>query len=267
MVNRKNNKNNYWEKPYKENLFIMKLLTTHEEFLKDVRNIRQKLDIPTNGFKTKSRKSKWALKWDKRLPGGKENLKDSRSLYFNAQNLVDKYQLRYNFLSHIENFILFGKVDAPKVNCTFNKQLNPKCLKWAHSISIKTYAPLSDKELERLKERLKELQKEFFPKKVLINWKPKITIDEALAIEEAMEERERITERIVESKYLEIIKSKVSKEEYEEILSMPEHRQKIRTEVIQITSNEIAEEFNRTPDNIRKIYSRIKEKRKELFDN
>lgn len=252
---------------YKENLFIMKLLTTQKEFLDDVRKIRNKINIPADGFTSKEEGIRWIGKNLEQLPPNIKSLCDKRGLFFNSEFLIKKYQLRYNFLRHVEQYILYNEVDAPKIN--FDVSLGPdlrgrRSDKW---VSIKAYAPLTKEEMREATKKLLELQKEFLSPKAVLDLRPRTDIDLLIKIEQEMEKRCKTVKEyfIGYSKDLqrEAIKSKFYRKEFEKWIN--KHPDEIKKEIEQYSSKDIASMFSKKPNTIRQIYSRIKEKRRLLF--
>jgi hypothetical protein len=255
------------EQVYKENLFIMKLLVTHMEFLEDVKQIRDLLHIPVEGFKSREDKTNWALEWDKQLPpAGIEYFKNPKSIFFNAESLIKKYQLRYNFLPYIEKFILFNEVDAPKKNFGVSLGPDPRGFRSNKWVSIKAYAPLTKNEIREATKELLELQVEFLSPKATLDLRPKIDIDLALEIEREMAKRMKKIEEKPDS-YLERVKESYGLKEFERVKKLNPGR--IEKIIVKYTSREIAENFFKEANKaslVRKICSSLQKKRKQLFD-
>lgn len=250
---------------YKENLFIMKLLTTQPEFLEDIQRIRKKLEIPSGGFTNERTKNEWLGKNLNKLPANKKALMNESSIFYNAEILVKKYQLRYNFLHHIEYYIFYSKTDAPKFNFDVSIGPDPSGLRSKKWVSIKAYAPLTKDEIRQATKRLLKLQKEFLPPKVVLDLRPKVDIDLAIKIEQEMQKRIQKTEKRPDW-YLEQVKKSYGTEVFEKTKKL--HPQRMEKFVIHYTSREIAEKFLKTADKaplVRKIYSSLQKKRKLLF--
>ncbi len=254
-----------FEKTYKENLFIMKLLASHPKFLEDVKKIRKKIKIPVHGFDNEILKKHWLGKNLNALPPNKRSLLDESGLFYNAESLTKKYQLRYNFLIHIKNFIISNKIDAPKINFAVSLGPDPSGNRSNKWVSIKAYASLTKEEIRAATKKLLQLQKEFLPSKVTLDLRPKIDIDLAIKIEEEMRKRKK---EWVEhpSMYLSILKKQYSETEYEKIKK--KNGYKVDKKLEQYTSKEIAKKFFKKTSKaslVRKIYSVIQKKRKMLF--
>jgi len=254
---------------YNENLFIIKLLTTYPEFLNDVKDIREKIKIPKRGFKNTKDKDNWYEKIIKNLPS--ETACPNQDIFFNsAENLVNKYKLRYNFFRHIENYLLYGKIDAPKYNFDVSIGPDPRGFRSDKWISIKAYAPLTKIEIREATKKLLSLQKEFLPEKVTLDLRPKIDIDKALMIEKEMKKR-GIKKHTKYEGYLSYIeeafkRGSCSKEEFEKAKKL--NPQGIKREIEKYTSREISFTFFKTREKdhlVRQIYSRLKKKREQLF--
>jgi hypothetical protein len=262
--------NTQLENVYKENLFIMKLLITQPGFLDNVEIIRKKIGIPLDGLKSKKKKNQWlSTNFEKRLPGIK-GLYDKNGVLYNAESLIKKYNLRYNFLHHIEHFIFYGKIDAPKYNFDVSIGPDPRGRRDNKWVSIKAYAPLTKAEIRISTKKLLSLQKEFLPKKVTLDIRPRVDIDLAIKIEKEMNTRFR-REKIEYSGYLADLEKAGKKSAYYNLEF--KKQKKIRTkevhkQIIIKTSKEIAKKFFETEDKayyVRKIYQAIKEKRESLF--
>jgi len=254
-----------FEKVYKENLFIMKLLVTQPEFLEDIQEIRKKLKIPANGFVNKKAKNKWLGKNLSNLSPNQKALLNENSTFYNAESLIKKYQLRYNFLHYIEHYIFYSETDAPKFN--FDVSLGPdrKGLRSDKWVSIKAYAPLTKEEIRQATKRLRKLQLEFLPPKVTLDLRPKIDIDLAIKIEQEMRKRKR---EYVENpgQYLSIVRKQAGEKEYERVKR--DYGYKVEKALEQYTSREIAEKFlgdAKKAPLVRKIHSSLQKKRKQLF--
>lgn len=249
---------------YKENLFIMKLLTTQPEFLNNVEDVRRRIEIPEGGFKARKDKTNWYRKLLKKLPPGIDG--QYQDGFFNgALDIVKKYKLKYNFLHHIENYLLYGIIDAPKYNFDVSLGPDPKGFTFDKWVSIKAFAPLTKTEIRAATKRLLSLQKEFLPDKVVLDLRPKFDIDKALRIEEEMDKRGiKILEK--PSYYLEQLKKHNGEDAYRRALRLSPG--KLQKEVIKYTSRDVSAKFFKSKSKdalVRTIYSRLKAKRKQLF--
>ncbi len=254
------------ERVYQNNLFIMKLLVTHFSFLEDVKIIREQLDIPKNGFRSKNQKNKWLENHLNNLSSAKEYFVSKKNTFCNAQSLTKKYNLKYNFLKHIESYILYNKVDAPKYN--FDISVGPD-VKGARSnkwIAVKAYSPLSKEEIRIAMKQLLKLQKEFLPIEVNLDIRPKVDIDMAIEIEKKMRQRYKKT---IESPdlYLDLVKKQYGEKEFEKTKKLNPER--IEKKILQYTSKEISKEIFGTEKKhelVRKICSRLQQSRRKLFE-
>lgn len=260
--------NKSFEKTYKENLFIMKLLITQPEFMDDIRIIRENIGIAKNGFKTEKNKSKWYKKVLENIPSGMAGLRQD-PLFNNAEKLVKKYKLRYNFLHHVEKYLLYNKIDAPSYNFDVSLGPDPRGFRANKWVSIKAYAPLTKYEIRRATKKLLELQKEFLPDKVILDLRPRIDIDLALKIEKEMDTRYKKKKKQYTG-YLGRLEKEAQKDNYyktEFEKRKKERPEEIEEKIMKKTSKEVAKKFLKTPETARKIYSIIKKKRKQLFGN
>ncbi len=254
-----------FEKVYQENLFIMKLLTTQPEFLNDVQEIRKKIKIPLNGFSNEEEKNEWIGHSLEKLDANSSSLQDKNSIFYNADFLRKKYQLRYNFLSHIERYILLNGIDAPKINFDVSLGPDPKGFRHDKWVSIKAYAPLSKEEIRQATKKLRELQIEFLPQKTTLDLRPKMDIDLAIKIEQEMIKRMKKIEKRPSS-YLQAVRRSYGEEEYEKTKKLNPHC--METAIVKYTSIEIAEKLLKDKNKdylVRKIYSLLQKRRKQLF--
>lgn len=254
-----------FEKVYQENLFIMKLLTTQPEFLNDVQEIRKKIKIPLNGFSDEEEKNEWIGHSLEKLDANSNSLQDKNSIFYNADFLRKKYQLRYNFLLHIERYIFLNEIDAPKIN--FDVSLGPDPKGFSHDkwVSIKAYAPLSKEEIRQATKKLRKLQIEFLPPKTTLDLRPKMDVDLAIKIEQEMIKRMKKIEKRPSS-YLQAVRRSYGEEEYEKTKKLNPHY--METAIVKYTSIEIAEKLLKDKNKdylVRKTYSLLQKRRKQLF--
>ena len=254
-----------FEKVYQENLFIMKLLTTQPEFLNDVQKIRKKIKIPPDGFSNEKEKNEWVGHSLEKLDANSDSLRDKNSVFYNADFLRKKYQLRYNFLSYIERYLLLSKIDAPKINFDVSLGPDPKGFRHDKWVSIKAYAPLSKEEIRQATKKLRELQIEFLPPKTTLDLRPKMDIDLAIKIEQEMIKRMKKIEEKPNS-YLQAVRKQYGEKEYEKAKKLTPHY--METIIVKYTSIEIAEKLLKDKNKdylVRKTYSLLQKRRKQLF--
>lgn len=165
----------------------------------------------------------------------------------------------------MEQYLIWGKIDAPKINFDVSIGPDPKGFRSDKWISIKAYAPLSKEEIEQATKKLRELQKEFLPPKVTLDLRPKMDIDLAIKIEKEMLKRMKTIKKEPNT-YLKTIEKQYGKEAYEKAKKQnPQYMEEIIT---QYTSIEIAEKLFKDKDKdylVRKTYSLLQKRRKQLF--
>jgi len=255
---------------YKENLMIMKLLISEPSFIKEIDKIKKKFRIPSEGFIGRKEKNKWLAKLLKKQPIGMAYFYRKGTFFNLLENIVKKFGLRYNFLPHIENYILSNQINAPHFNFTITLSKKTRGKSSGRWVTIKAYAPLTKEEVRKAVKSLKKLQKEFLPEKAILDLRPKIDIDEALKIEKEMERRK--TEiKIKYTGYLRKLKETAEKSDFykREFEKWKDKRPSdVEKKLIKYTSKEIAQEVFKTrkkAPTVRKIYERIKKRRKQLF--
>jgi hypothetical protein len=275
----------------------LKLLFSFDQFLADIKIIRKNFDIPLNGFEEGKDCGKWlhnlAEKTDLRI---EEILRDQelRKLWQNngieyrkrkdilineaplnkyrntLKDLVKKYTLPFNLLDAIELFILYNKPSVIAPSSNFSLSMNPEARKnTAEYISIKAYAPLTEKEIKIATEMLRSMQKHYLPKSVSRDIKTKHDVDKMLEIEAEMKKRLfKRTESYTD--YLALLKKSydrgdINERQFKETKKKHLHDIKIEEKY---TSREISKIFFGSHQKaylVRQICSRLAKERKIRF--
>lgn len=215
-----------------KNLYIMKLLTSSEEFKTDVAEIRKTSSIPSNGFPNNEE----AKKWNNKLLQNEAKLNEFQD---RIEKITDKYRLPYSFLEAIKFYVYFDRITSVYLpSSSFAFSVNPSGRKnKAKWVELKTYARLTEKEIREAIKILREMQDYYLPPNLSRDIRVHKNIDHAIKAEKEMAKKKRKTE-----------------EDFESILKH--------------TSAEIAEDIfgNVAKANlVRQMCRRIKKEREELF--
>jgi len=209
----------------KKNLDLMKLLVSDSEFQSIVKETRDYLNIPSDGFSNDGAIKQWTHEMDqisdtmidsKKFLVQEEKIRSklqskeigmriareqSKLLYhkipWNYLNntdkfVVDKFNLPVHFTDSIKSYIIRGVITAPCNNFTGGEYPSWTLLSKVRYFPIKIYSKLTDTEFEDLKKYIKCLS-EKLPK-----FKPLKNIDRRLTIEEWYHDRVKFD--IVEEK-------------------------------------------------------------------
>lgn len=249
---------------HKDNLFVMKLLTTDSSFLDEVKKIRKSHHVPDNGFSSVSDKEAWdrerQKRWPKRMPPGYISDFDK-----SCKELVVRRGLRFHFLSHITRFVLFGAVAAPERNFKIRTDKMTAGRGTGKYFSLEVYAPLTKEELRAAIKQVNKYITEYLPKTAQLDWRPHVDIDLALRIESEMDRRYRRLIQQPATQYAVAAKKGLSEEDYEKLIkTRPGLTKKIWEKYV---SGDVAKKLLGDKNKagvVRKIYSRIKAKRKQL---
>jgi len=257
-------KKSFWDKfpdnVYKRNLDTMKLLVSWDNFQSNIVKIRNKSDIPTEGFKNNQEIEKW---WD-RLGEKSDNFfttndylaKRKKLLYLKKRSygeflkeqewinseipinkfhkrvdeIIQKYKLPYNFRDFIEKYILCNKISAPSTNFALSFNFGPERKleletgkDWKDQIrwiSLITYARLTEREIRLATKELRDHQKHYLSPTLTQDIRVHTDIDKAIAIEKKMDKRIRKTEEKSTNGYLEEVKKKYGEKKYKETVKL-----------------------------------------------
>lgn len=155
----------------------LKLLFALPEFQKDLLRIRKELGIPSDGLLSDDDYDAW----DHRVMKTKESV---GHLYSGLRMLGDKYKLPRHFYSDpylgLLPWITRNNFRAPLNNWVI--EMDPESKGSVGWLSIKTFAPLSKREIAHASKDLARLQKSFFPKQTIITGRAKKQFERDLAI-------------------------------------------------------------------------------------
>lgn len=284
-----------------KNLDTIKLLVSWDKFQVDLLQLRKDFSIPSEGFFNSEELKKWHEKlcqdsddfWtteDYRNRRKKLLLlrkKDYRQFLIEQEfinkevpinrfnqsikNLAKKYNLPYNFLDAIKMYIYHNKIVSiflPIAN--FSLCIDPEGRKGtAKWIELKTYARLTEKEIRRAMNSLRELQKHYLPAVLTEDIRKHQDTDKAIYIEKEMNKRIRKTEEKPDS-YLEKVRKRYGEEEYKRTIKKwrAEGIEPMKKEIIKYTSREIAKKIfgsEKKANLVRQIYSRLQKEREKRF--
>ncbi len=277
-----------------------KLLVALPSFQKDVREIRNELNIQPDKFTDDEAFANWYEKFvvksdtirnsrdfleaKARLNTIKEyaeylkqewKLNDKIPLFrfrHRVEILGKKYKLPANFYDNQSNglpvYIMRNIMIPPANNWTIQQDPDggKGTTKW---FAIKTYAPLSKKEISEAKKWLVSLQKHYFPKEITITSRIKKQFDrDLLAFKELVLERKHKPvkrKKYEEHSYLSLVKKnyKLSPKEFRELERL--HKNDIVTNFDEIITKETAKKLKMKPAAVRQAIRRIFELIKTFF--
>lgn len=180
------------ENVIKRNLDMIKSVLDLSEIKLAIQEIRKEFKIPELGIIEKT---------------------DAKKLWHNidflnaAEELFNKTNLPYHFITDFINYLIINVIKAPILNYGIAIEERGKWAKW---IGLRTYMRLTKKEMERAVQELLFMQRMYFKKEWSGEYRPKrIDRDKQLQLKTEMEQR------VLEDKYLKSIKSQYGKKEYE----------------------------------------------------
>lgn len=232
---------------YQKNRIRFELLVTLPMFQRDIKKLRRSLNIPDKGFASAEDYSVWYV----------SNLDRSIGLPTNAmQTIGEKYKLPAHFydgpLFGLYPYIVLNRVAPPSYNWVVEPTPVGKrgTAKW---ISIRTYAPLSGKELKQAKAALGFIQKTYFPKELNIDARIKQRFDRDLQIykELKLNRKKKPVKRKEYFGYLALLPPEKRKE-WEKM-----HPDEVRIHFDELTAREVGRKYRMTPDAVRKSIERI----------
>ncbi|GEM_PF-1870558 len=206
---------------YRRNLDNMKLLVSDPEFQEIIKETRKKLDVPRDSFGVDAseetmknwhelldKKSSEAaallegqrIKIDEKVKSGeiapRMANEQARLLYLKLpcnylahvpRFIIEKFNLPLHYEYYINRYIIFGAIDAPRLNFEFalmDSEEMSKTIKFGYrSLPINIYTQLTDDELKQLKRVIKREGKK------LPKYQPLKNIDRNLKIEEWYENK------------------------------------------------------------------------------
>jgi len=281
---------------YIKNEVRFKLLVTLLNFQNDIKAIRDEFNIPPDGFSDDKTSGEWyeneiIEKTDKIISSqkfrkAKEELATLRDhaeylkrewelndkiplfkMRHRKEMLGKKYRLPANFYEDeyigLSAYIIRNDVIPPINNWLIQHDSYPHdekgTAKW---LAIKTYAPLSQKEVKDAMDWLTSLQKHYFPKEIIIDSRIKKQFDRDLSIfkELALERDKKPTKRKIYSGYLSFLKDSGERKKWEKL-----HPNCIDIGFDATTSREVARRFDITSDAVRQAIKRMSTLIKNLF--
>lgn len=183
MTKKKKTKPAIWPET-RRNKIRLKLLLFLPEFQKDVRQIRNMLWIPEEGYSSDKQSEDWDDEFFE-----KRDRQGVRSIYAALEIVGKKYRLPRNFYHDMSEglwpYILRNEVLPPANNwvIALEERDGPE------HISIKTFAPLSKREIAMAKKDLSRMQKHFFRKEIMVPTRIKANFERDLEIYSAFRER------------------------------------------------------------------------------
>lgn len=287
-----------WKSPeYLKNEIRFKLLVNLTSFQEDIKKIRKELKIPLGGFNDEEGFQSWDERVltaesdrvilsksfrEQSIKVGALEAKDYgeflkqkwllhdkipiNRLNNRLEQLCSTYKLPANFgernfrLSRLFGYITMNEIVPPSNNWVIQPDPDGRrgTTKW---LSIKTYAPLSNKEFTEAKEMLISLQNHYFPKTITLTQRAKDNFDRDLEIYKTLvlERSKKPVRKKSYSGYLALL-SPTERKKWEHL-----HPKGVRVEFDEETTREVARKMGISHDTAKGALKRMRKRIVEFF--